>query len=213
MANGLDASPFALESDMFNQVNSILDQVLDVVQVGSLWLARAGGVLILLTVILVTFEVLSRHFVGRSAVHATEITGYIMAISASWSFAYTLMCKAHIRIDALYLNFPLKVRGVLDLLALLAMALFCVLVVGAVFDVAMHSYSGGSTANTPLGTPLWIPQVLWLLGLTWFSVAVCLLSLRVFFGVLSGDTEGVQKRAGSPTLDEQIDESNKEAAQ
>ncbi|WP_152207836.1 TRAP transporter small permease subunit [Marinobacter changyiensis] len=198
---------------MFNQVNSILDQVLDVVQVGSLWLARAGGVLILLTVILVTFEVLSRHFVGRSAVHATEITGYIMAISASWSFAYTLMCKAHIRIDALYLNFPLKVRGVLDLLALLAMALFCVLVVGAVFDVAMHSYSGGSTANTPLGTPLWIPQVLWLLGLTWFSVAVCLLSLRVFFGVLSGDTEGVQKRAGSPTLDEQIDESNKEAAQ
>ncbi|MEX0606295.1 MAG: TRAP transporter small permease [Marinobacter sp.] len=197
---------------MFHRVNSVLDRVLDGVQIGSLWLARAGGVLILLTVVLVTFEVLSRHFVGRSAVHATEITGYIMAISASWSFAYTLMCKAHIRIDALYLNFPMKVRGVLDLLALLAMALFCVLVVGAVFDVTLHSFSGGSTANTPLGTPLWIPQVLWLIGLTWFSFAVCLLSLRVLFGVLSGDTEGIQKRAGSPTLDEQIDDGNKEAA-
>jgi|SRR5680860_38636 len=197
---------------MFDRVNSVLDRVLDGVQVGSLWLARAGGVLILLTVALVTFQVLSRYFVGRPAGHANEITGYVMAISASWSFAYTLMCKAHIRIDVLYLNFSTKVRGILDLIALLAMTLFCVLVVGAVFDVAMDSYSGGSTAITPLATPLWIPQTLWLLGLTWFSLAVCLLSLRVLFGVLSGDTEGVQKRAGSPSLDEQIKEENKEAA-
>ncbi|MBD3896513.1 TRAP transporter small permease [Halomonas sp. ML-15] len=195
---------------MFARVNNTLDKLLDTVQIGSLWLARAGGVLILLTVVMVTVEVLSRRFMGRSAVHATELTGYIMAISASWSFAFTLMRKAHIRIDALYLNFPVKVRGLLDLVALLAMALFCILVVGAAFDITSDSYRGGATANTPLGTPIWIPQALWLLGLTWFSIAVGLVTLRVLFGLLGGDIQGVQQLAGSPTLDEQISEENKE---
>lgn len=189
---------------MLEQVTSGLDRILQGVRTGSLWLARAGGILILLTVILVTIEVLSRQFFGRSNVHATEITGYVMAISASWAFAYTLMRKAHIRIDALYLQFPVSVRGVLDLVALLSLALFCVLVVGAAFGVTEHSFTGGARANTPLGTPVWIPQALWLLGLIWFSVAVVLMSLRVLLGLIGGHVDEVQWLAGSPTLDEQI---------
>lgn len=196
---------------MLQQTNVILDRLLDGVQTGSLWLARAGGMLILLTVIIVTIEVITRQLMGRSAVHATEITGYIMAVSASWSFAYTLMCKAHIRIDALYLNFPRRVRAVLDLLAMLALALFCVLIVGAVFDVAYASFANDATANTPLGTPLWIPQVLWLAGLTWFSIAVCLITLRVILALCQGDVDHAQALAGSPSLDEQIQDENREA--
>ncbi|MCE8014996.1 TRAP transporter small permease subunit [Halomonas sp. MCCC 1A17488] len=196
---------------MFQRVNDGLDRALGVVRVGSLWLARAGGVLILLTVAMVTVEVLSRRLTGRSAVHATELTGYIMAISSSWAFAYTLMQKAHIRIDALYVNLPIRLRGVLDLVALLAMALFCILVVGAAFDIAASSYAGGARANTPLGTPVWIPQALWLLGLAWFALAVGLVLLRVLFALLNGDTGRVQQLAGSPTLDEQLEE-NKEYA-
>lgn len=195
---------------MLEQITAGLDRILQGVQSGSLWLARAGGVLILLTVILVTLEILSRQFLGRSNLHATEITGYVMAISTSWAFAYTLVRKAHIRIDALYLKLPVGVRGVLDLIALLSLALFCVLVVGAAFGVAEHSYTGGARANTPLGTPVWIPQALWLLGLVWFSIAVMLMSLRVILSLLGGQMNDVQHLAGSPTLDEQISEENKE---
>lgn len=198
---------------MLRQINSGLDRLLVGVDTGSLWMARAGGLLILLTVGLVTTEVLSRQIFGRSGVHATELTGYIMAISSSWAFAYTLMRKAHIRIDALYLTLPISVRSVLDLIALLSLALFCVLVVGAAFDVTQLSFTGGARANTPLGTPVWIPQALWLVGLIWFSIAVVLLSLRVLFGLLSGNFEDVQRIAGSPTLDEQVAEEKKEAAQ
>lgn len=196
---------------MLQQANSILDRLLDRAQIGSLWLARAGGALILLTVVIVTIEVITRQLMGRSAVHATEITGYIMAVSTSWCFAYTLLCKAHIRIDALYLTFPTRVRAALDLLALLAMTLFCVLVVDAVFSVAYDSFANSATANTPLGTPLWIPQTLWLGGLVWFSFVVCLLALRVIFAMFQGDIDGIQALAGSPTLDEQIEHENREA--
>jgi TRAP-type mannitol/chloroaromatic compound transport system permease small subunit len=197
---------------MLQQINSGLDRMLVGVDTGSLWMARAGGLLILLTVGLVTTEVLSRQFFGRSGVHATEITGYIMAISSSWAFAYTLMRKAHIRIDALYLTLPTSVRSVLDLIALLSLALFCILVVGAAFEVTQLSFTGGARANTPLGTPIWIPQLLWLIGLAWFGFAVVMLSLRVLFGLLSGNMEDVQRIAGSPTLDEQVADENRETA-
>ena len=43
-----------------------------------------------------------------------------------------------------------------------------------------------------------------------FSVAVVLMSLRVLLGLLSGQMNDVQRLAGSPTLDEQIREENKE---
>ncbi|NWO04582.1 MAG: TRAP transporter small permease [Alteromonadaceae bacterium] len=197
---------------MIQKVNRTLDKILVGVDIGSLWMARAGGLLILLTVGLVTTEIFSRQVFGRSGVHATELTGYVMAISSSWAFAYTLMRKAHIRIDALYLKLPITLRGVLDLIAILSLALFCVLVVGAAFEVTKLSYTGGATANTPLGTPVWIPQLLWLIGLTWFSIAVVVVSLRVLFGLLSGDIEDVQRVAGSPTLDDQVAEEQKETA-
>lgn len=198
---------------MFEQLTSGLNRILQGVHIGSLWLARAGGLLILLTVILVTLEVLSRQFFGRSNMHATEITGYVMAISTSWAFAYTLVRKAHIRIDALYLKFPVNIRGFLDLISLLSLALFCILVVGAAFDVTEHSYSSGALANTPLGTPLWIPKALWLLGLTWFSIAVVLITFRVLLGLIGGQVDEVQSLAGSPTLDEQIRNEKKETSE
>ena len=189
---------------MLDRLAKWLDTALSWVDRGSLWLARGGGVLILLTVAMVTVEILSRRFIGRSAVHATELTGYIMAISASWAFAYTLFRKAHIRIDALYLQLPVSVRSILDLLALATLGLFCVLVVGAALDVAMSSFNRGSTANTPLQTPMWIPQFLWAFGLCWFAFAVGLLLLRVLVGLAALDLKAVQRVAGSPTLDDQI---------
>ncbi|ONF44534.1 TRAP transporter small permease protein [Marinobacter lutaoensis] len=195
---------------MLQQVNRVLDRLLVGVDRGSLWLARAGGVMILLTVVLVTLEVLSRQFLGRSGLHSTELTGYVMAISSSWAFAYTLVRKAHIRIDALYLNLPGATRVVLDLLALLAQALFCVLVVGAALEVAEAAYSADAHANTPLATPLWIPQSLWVLGLLWFSIAVVLMTVRVLTGLLSWRLDEVQAVAGSLTLDEQIREESKD---
>ena len=195
---------------MLSRLTAWLDNVLHWVDRASLWLARIGGLLILATVLMVTAEILSRRFIGRSVVHATELTGYVMAISASWAFAYTLFRKAHIRIDALYLQLPVRVRSLLDLLALAVLALFCVLVVGAALDVAMASWNRGSTANTPLGTPMWIPQFLWAFGLCWFSLAVGLLLLRIVLGLMVLDHASVQRLAGSPTLDDQIDAETRE---
>lgn len=188
---------------MLDRTAAFLDRLLAYMDTGSHWLARAGGVLILATVALVIVEILSRQLLGRSTAAATELSGYVLAISASWAFAYSLFRKAHIRIDVVYMQMPLTIRAVLDAVALATLGLFCILVVGAAADVAWSSFQGGSRANTPLATPLWIPQGLWAVGLAWFAAAVTVLLLRVIVALVAADPRSVQRVAGSATLEEQ----------
>ncbi|MCS4504278.1 hypothetical protein KBTX_01096 [wastewater metagenome] len=188
-----------------------LDCLITGMDVVSLWLARLGGLLILATVAMVTLEILSRGLLGESLGASTELSGYVLAISASWSFAHSLLRKAHIRIDVLYVLMPRPVRAVLDLLALAMLALFCVFVVGAVTGVAGNSFADNALANTPLQTPLWVPQGLWAGGLIWFSLVVAVLLLRVLVALIARDPAGAQRVAGSATLDEQIEAEGGEA--
>lgn len=189
---------------MLNRLIIIMDRLLAVARTGSLWLARLGGLLLIATVIMVVVEIAMRGLLGFSLGASTELSGYVLAISASWAFAHALFLKAHIRIDVVYLQLPQALRAAMDVLALVTFVLFSAVVARAAWGVAAESLSRGSLANTPLHTPLWIPQALWLLGLVWFCLAVVLLLVRVGLALLARDTQTVQSLAGSPTLDEQI---------
>ena len=67
----------------------------------------------------------------------------------------------------------------------MAMDLFAMLVTnGVVLLIAWQSWpvlgktlERGSRANTPLETPLWIPQGIWFAGWLWFAISATALSL------------------------------------
>jgi hypothetical protein len=59
-----------------------------------------------------------------------------------------------------------------------------------------------SRATTPLATPLWIPQSLWLIGLGLFLFTVLPLLLRSLFALLGGDLAKVRSLAGARTIEE-----------
>jgi TRAP-type mannitol/chloroaromatic compound transport system permease small subunit len=61
-------------------------------------------------VLLIAVEIVMRRTVGTSPGLSFEYSGYVLGISASWSFAYALFHKAHIRIDAAYVRFAPKGR-------------------------------------------------------------------------------------------------------
>ena len=172
------------------------------------WISRlgvlAGGLLLMSAVLMIVVEILMRRTVGWSFRGAHELSGYVLAISSAWSFAFALQEKAHIRVDVLYVRFQSRTRALFDLLALTLMGLFVLVLVQQAYGVLATSILRNSTANTPLATPLWIPQVLWWSGLTWFAVVTVLLWLRVLIAITAGDIGRVQELAGSRTLEEEI---------
>ncbi len=167
-------------------------------------MALCGGALILASAFLVTVEVFLRKLANFSIGGADELSGYALGIGSSWAFALTLICRANIRVDALYAMLPDKLASVLDVIALVVLGM--VLSVSSVYiwDVLVESIEFDSQANTPLATPLWIPQGLWFLGFVAFLVVF---GYQVFVSVLAllkGDFKTVHKLLGARTVDDDI---------
>jgi TRAP-type C4-dicarboxylate transport system permease small subunit len=134
-----------------------------------------------------------------------EISGYLFAVGTSWSMAYVLCTRGHIRIDALYSNFGPRVRGWLDLLALLALGIFVAAMVYRAWDVTIINYLEYNRSNTNLRIPLAWAQIPWLAGFVLFAVALAFAVLRTFVALVSGDYAKAASIAGVSSQDEEIE--------
>lgn len=172
----------------------------------SQWAVWLGGGLLLLTCFMIAVEVVLRKGFSISMGGADELSNYALAISCSWAFAFALFRKAHIRIDVLYTRLGRPVRYILDIVSLALFALFMTIVSYYASLVLHTSVARHSVANTPLGTPLWIPQSLWLVGLVGFTVAIYLLLAGVVYHLLRGRAAEARRLGGASTLEEEIEE-------
>jgi TRAP-type C4-dicarboxylate transport system permease small subunit len=174
------------------------------------WLNRVGvwvgGTLLLLTSGMIAIEVVLRKAFSISMGGADELSSYVLAISCSWAFGFAMMRKAHIRIDILHTRLPGKARTALDILSLLIFLAYLAPLVYFAALVVKTSWIRESTANTPLQTPLWIPQGLWLAGLVVFLFTVLVLLLGTLVRLMQKDLAGAAQLSGPTTLEEEIEE-------
>ncbi|HRP26867.1 MAG TPA: TRAP transporter small permease [Burkholderiaceae bacterium] len=190
---------------MSDQV-AVLERLTRLARVLSRAAVWVGGALTLASVLLITFEVVSRRLFGFSMGGADELSGYAFAISITWAFAFTVLERANVRIDVLYQHLPVRVTAFLDWLSLVALGVFAVYLSYYGTLVALTSWEQSSAANTPLATPLWIPQFLWAAGLVWFVIVLLLMLLRSSAALVTGDLELVKTLAGMKTASEEADE-------
>lgn len=174
--------------------------------------AWAGGAALLLVSLIVSFEVVLRKFANMTLGGADEMSGYIFAISTSWALSYTLLHRAHIRIDVVYNFMSAKGKGWLDLLSLLSMAFAGGLIAWYGYGVLHRSYELGTQANTTLATPLWVPQTLWACGLVLFMWTLCLLIVLSVRALLTGNAREVALLAGVPSIDDDVQAAFDDAA-
>jgi TRAP-type mannitol/chloroaromatic compound transport system permease small subunit len=183
-------------------VSSLLDRWLALADRVSRFAIRFGGVLLLAAAFLVSFDVIVRKLWLVSLGGADELSGYAFAIGTTWALAFTLLQRANVRVDALYIHLPAVVRALLDLASLLAIGLFVGLLTWQAWVVLDTSLAFQARATTPLQTPLWMPQALWLAGLALFAFAWLPLLLRSLFALLAGDLPQVARLAGARTIEE-----------
>ncbi len=163
----------------------------------------SGGAFIVVS-LLVSAEVLMRKFFNVTLGGMDEITGYVLAVSVAWTFAYALTEQAHIRIDVLYNQLGARLRGLLDLVSLLSLAAFVGLMTFWAFKLFLSTLEFGSRSNSALQTPLWIPQVLWVGGLIFFSVTLLLLVLQTTGYILRGNLAGAARTVGIRSVDDEV---------
>ncbi len=165
-----------------------------------------GGALMFLISGLIGVEVLLRKLFAISIGGADELSSYVLAISCSWAFGFSLLRKAHIRIDILHARLPAVLRAGLDILSLLIFLLYLCPLVYYASLVFSTSFARQSTANTPLQTPLWIPQGAWLAGLIVFLLTIVVLLVATTARLYGKDLAGASRLCGTATLEEEVEE-------
>jgi TRAP-type C4-dicarboxylate transport system permease small subunit len=164
----------------------------------------ASGSLMLCCAILVSIDVIARKFFGLTISGSDELSSYAFAISTAWAFSFAFLDRSHIRIDAFYNLLPRKVSAALDVVSVLTFLGYVGLLTVESVTVVQTTWSMDAHSNTPMQTPLIIPQGLWLAGLVGFFLVIVLATLQAIPAFFAGDMAKVRRVAGIKTQDEEI---------
>ncbi|WP_161141907.1 TRAP transporter small permease subunit [Propylenella binzhouense] len=152
----------------------------------------AGGVLLLASAVLICVEIVSRKLLNRSLTGADELSGYAYALSMAWGFGFVALRGEHVRVDALRVRLSARLRSILDVVALGAFASLMAVLVMRATGMFLEGWRLGAKSNTPLSTPLWIPQSIWLAGLVFCLATLVLLFLRSALALARGDLAAIE---------------------
>jgi len=169
----------------------------------AVWL---GGCLLIFAAGFTTVDVFLRKIINWSFGGADEIAGYLFAIATALAYAFTMLHRANVRIDALYLVLPRQVRLWLDILGFFLLGGFLTLMTERAYDVWWNSFLNSSVSITPLVTPLALPQGFWFFGMVFFMVVFILVALRVIQAVVQRDWMKISELIGARSLEEEIEE-------
>lgn len=149
--------------------------------------ALVGGYGLLALAGLVGFEVVARKFFAFSLQGVDEIGGYIIAAMAAFGFGYALLQKAHTRIDIFTTRLSRPAQLWLNVLALFVFAVFACFMAWRGWGALADSIQLKSVSSTPLRTPLWLPQGIWVAGLVLFGVVAASVALHAAWLGLRGN--------------------------
>jgi TRAP-type mannitol/chloroaromatic compound transport system permease small subunit len=145
----------------------------------------AGGMYVVLA-FFVTYDVLARKWgalLGLPTTQVTdEISGYMLALAATWGFGYALRSGAHVRIDVLFPYLAPRLKVAVDVIAAVLMAVFAAIVAWKVWVLVADSWESGVRSSTYLLTPLWVPQGILGVGFALLAVAAVYAALEMLTG-------------------------------
>jgi len=165
-----------------------------------------GGILILGAAVVISVEIIIRKFFIMSIGGADELSTFALAIGSAWAFSFTMLERAHVRIESLYVVLPTRLCALIDVISQLIFTIIIALMAWYGFKVFSSSWSMSSRTLSPLATPLSIPQFLWAAGLIFFLLVSSLLLTRAVLALVVGDLDTVRRLIGPRSVKQELDE-------
>jgi TRAP-type C4-dicarboxylate transport system permease small subunit len=172
----------------------------------AVFLALIAGGAVAVLALLIVFDITARSLFRFSLQGTDELGGYALALTGSLGLAYTLIRRGHPRIDIGFRLFPPRMRQVLHVVALATLTGFALFMSQHAIDEFRGTIAFGSVTNTPLQTPLWVPQVFWLAGTCFFALTTAAMTVHGVLLISQGRGREVETLYGPLTVDEELDE-------
>jgi len=154
--------------------------------------------------LVVTVETIGRKFFGFSLQGADELGGYVLAVGSSIGFSVALIERAHIRVDLIHRYLPGAIRGILNWLAILLLALLALLLTWVCASVLIDTVTYRSVAPSPWATPLIYPQSIWYGCLLLFSLLAVIFAIQATWLMLRGRLADLDTGFGPREVEEEV---------
>lgn len=164
-----------------------------------------AGYAVLAITLVIGLEILLRRLFGVSLQGADEYGGYMLATITAVGAAYALLERGHTRIEILVERLPQSMRAVLNIVSALCMAAMAGFLAWRATVAMLESVEYQSLSGTPLMTPLWMPQAVWVAGMILFAVIAVVTALHCL-RLAVGDWRAINRWYGIRTLNEEIEE-------
>ncbi len=139
------------------------------------------GIELLLLGFFITYQVVARKLDWVQAPGTDVMSGYVLAMAATWAFSYSLRSGAHVRIDVLLPYMGAKTRATADWLAMAAVLFLGWVTMWKMWETVIKNYEGGVVTNDYPLTPLFIPKIVVALGFT----LLCLTALQMMYAMVA----------------------------
>lgn len=177
--------------------------ILRVTRKVALGLALVAGLSVAVLAVLISVDIVGRDGFGVSLQGTDELGGYVLAFVGSLGMALTLLQRGHPRIDIFLRIFPKRLRAALHVLAQAVIAGFAIFMAIQALDEFRQTLRFGAITNTPLQTPLWVPQAVWFGGMVFFALTACLTTLHGLV-LIRRDWRAIEGFYGPLTVDEEV---------
>lgn len=166
-------------------------------------LALTAGAAVFILAGLITFDIVARRFFGVSVQGTDELGGYALAMVGSLGMAHVLSRREFTRIDLFFRFMPIILQRLLHVAAYVALAGVVVFFCWHAWLTLSDTLLFQSRANTPLQTPLWIPQGLWTFGMGFFALNAVLHAARAVLLLLIAP-ERVEREYGGVSIEDEV---------
>ena len=155
-------------------VTSVMDRIY-------FMLGYVCGVELLLLGFFITYQVVARKLDWTQAPGTDVMSGYVLAMAATWAFSYSLRSGSHVRIDVLLPYMGTRTRAVADWLAIFAVLFLGWVTMWKMWENVINNYERGVVTNDYPLTPLFIPKIVVSLGFT----LLCLTALQMMYSMVA----------------------------
>ena len=183
-----------------------MDPLLDLVRRLARYGVWFGGSLMVCAAFIIGIEVVIRKFFNMTIGGADELSSFALAIGSAWAFGFTMLDRAHVRIESLYVALPRFLGVLIDFVSHLLFTAVIAVFTWYSFTVFFDSVEMHARSQSPLGTPMAIPQCLWAVGMLFFLAIAVLLLLRSGQALVKGDLATVQRLIGPRTVKEEVED-------
>lgn len=151
--------------------------------------AYLSAAIVVAMFLLICLEIMLRTFFGTSTYAADELVGYGVGIAAFFALGDSLESRALIRVCLITEKLNATWRRIFEIFSVACLAALWLIPMYMFALSIQRAYTRGYTSDSGLDTPLWIPQLILLVGLTIFLLHLLSYLLRLLSGEMPLDAK------------------------